>query len=162
MVQRLIACKSSRSAIERSTTEPHYVHNWAHSRDWTSDHSYTSSSGCAAATKRVQKSKPAIERSTTELHVQDKAHSRDWTSDHSNTTLFAWRCRGLNPGLCACKAHDLPLIYIPELMLAVEIFGLSQRQTRPGNSSETCSIELSTMELREMGHFHKNKSNQLF
>jgi hypothetical protein len=30
-------------------------------------------------------------------------------------------------------------------MLAVEIFGLFQRQTRPGNSSETCSIELSTI-----------------
>eukprot|EP00956_Cyclotella_meneghiniana_P016167 scaffold25398_cov65-Cyclotella_meneghiniana.AAC.3 len=60
---------------------------------------------------RRHKNCTAIERSTTELYVH-----RQHTAGIEPATIRSvqWSCRGLNPGLCACKAHDLPLIYNPD------------------------------------------------
>jgi hypothetical protein len=60
--------------------------------------------------KALSAKKSAIERSTTELYARDK---RTAGIEPATIRILPWSCRGLNPGLCACKAHDLPLIYNP-------------------------------------------------
>ena len=76
---------------------------------------------CIRFSRPTMLQKSAIERSTTELYVQ-----REHTAGIEPATIriLPWSCRGLNPGLCACKAHDLPLIYNPsvDMLTLISIF----------------------------------------